>query len=432
MSERLNNTQVEGTPKTIAYIMSRFPKISETFILYEILELQRLGMRVEVFPLIQQHEPIIHAEAQGVINRAHYSRPTSWMVLVAQLYWLIHRPATYIQAWWRAIRGNLNSPKFLVRVFMIVPQAAWFAERMQLLGVEHVHAHYASHPALAAYVVQQLTGIPYSFTAHAHDIYITNERPMLREKVRQASFVVAISDYNKRLISELCGPDALGKIVVIHCGVDPNVFQPETRKQQNNALTIVCVASLEEYKGHPYLIEACAQLKAKGIDIRCLLAGQGIDQPKIEAHIARLGLNEQVIVLGPQPRNRIKEIVAQADVVVLPSVTTSNGKKEGIPVALMEALATGKPVVATAISGIPELIQDGQTGLLVPERDAVALHDALMRIYQDPELGSRLGTAGREKVLKEFNLQSNTAKLHRLLIQDWSVPTVVSSYLADT
>src|SRR6266496_2893613 len=139
--------------KTIAYIMSRFPKISETFILYEILEIERLGMHVEVFPLVHEHEQLAHPEAQVIVDRAHYSRVVSPAVLAAQFYWLLRRPRKYLSAWWHALRGNWRSPKFLIRAVAIAAQSALFARQMQALGVEHLHAHYATHPALAAYMV---------------------------------------------------------------------------------------------------------------------------------------------------------------------------------------------------------------------------------------------------------------------------------------
>ncbi len=408
--------------KTVAYLTSRFPVISETFILYEILELERLGLRVEVFPLMRQQEHVQHAEARTIVERAHYSRFISPAVLKAQLYWLRKRPGAYLRAWKAALRGNMGSLGFLLRALVVVPQAALFARQMQDVGVEHIHAHWATHPALAAYVIQCLTDLPYSITAHAHDIY--EDRAMLDEKLRHASFVVTISDYNQRFLRELYGSSVADKIVVIHCGIDPDVFQPRPVKADSDRFTIICVANLRDYKGHPYLIDACAHLKTQKVKFRCLLVGEGEDRPQIEAQIARLGLNDCITLLGHQPRQRVSELVAEADVMVLPSIITKTGKKEGIPVALMEALATEKPVVATAISGIPELIEDGRSGLLVPERDSHALAEAIRRLYDSPALRKELGAAGRAKVLREFNLQANTAALFKLLVQPWRTQPV--------
>lgn len=412
----LSEVTKRGATKRIAYLTSRFPKITETFILYEILELERLGMQVEVFPLIHEQESVAHAEAQDVIDRAHYSTLFSRAVLAAQGYWLRRRPLAYLSVWARALIGNVQSPKFLSRALVVVPQAVWFAQQMRELGVEHVHAHWATHPALAAFVVRQLAGVPYSFTAHAHDIYV--ERPMLGEKLRAASFVVTISEYNHKLLREWYG-DLADKVSVIHCGVDLDVFQPRAERPQGNPLVIVCVASLQDYKGHRYLIDACANLKASGRTFQCLLIGDGELRPEIEAQIAQHGLQNEVKLLGHQPRDRVSTIIAKADVMVLPSVTTANGKREGIPVALMEALATELPVVATSISGIPELIVDGETGMLVPERNADALAKALGRLCDDPTLGRKFGPAGRERVMREFNLRENAASLYALLGRDW-------------
>lgn len=399
--------------RRIAYTMSRFPKISETFILYEIVELERLGARVEVFPLLREREEVAHPEAGPLHERAHYSSPLSGEALAAQIFWLLRRPGAYLRAWRDALWGNRESLKFLSRALVVVPQAALFARKMHELGVEHLHAHYATHPALAAYVVHVLTGIPYSFTVHAHDLYV--ERPMLGEKLRAAARVVAISEFNRRLIGDLYGPAAAAKTSVIHCGVDFAVFQPRPRRERAGPFTIVCVASLQDYKGHPYLVGACARLRDAGIDFRCLCVGEGEDRPKIEAQIAELGLEEHVLLLGRQPREQVSALMASADAMVLPSVVTPSGKMEGIPVALMEALACELPAVATAISGVPELIRDDETGLLVPERDSAALAAALLRLHADPALGERLGRAGRALVEREFSLRANAARLYDLL-----------------
>jgi colanic acid/amylovoran biosynthesis glycosyltransferase len=402
--------------RTVAHVVSRFPKISETFILNEILELERLGLRVEVFSLLRERAPVRHAEAAALADRCVYGSSVGPLVH-AQLHWLRRRPGAYLRAWWRALRGNASSPKFLARVPMTVASGALFALEMERRGVEHIHAHFATHPALAAHVAHHLTGLPYSFTAHAHDIYV--ERPMLDEKVRDASFVVAISDYNRRLLEELYGRDADGRVRVVHCGIEPDVFAPREQPAPADALRILCVASLEDYKGHPYLLEACAILRRDAVPFRLTLVGDGEDRPAVERQIEELGLGDAIDVLGAQPRDRVAQLLAETDVFVLPSIVTASGKKEGIPVVLMEALAREVPVIATAISGVPELVEDGRTGLLVPERDAEALAAALVRVKTDPAAAHALAATGRERVLAEFDLRRNTAELRDLLMRNW-------------
>lgn len=391
--------------------MSRFPKVSETFILNEIIELERLGMQVEVFPLIRQREAVVHAEARDLVARAHYQRPLSRTVAAAQLHWLWRAPGRYLGAWWRALWGSAGSPPALARALYVVPQAAAAARLMTALEVDRVHAHFANVPALSAYIVHRLTGLPYSFTVHAYDLFV--ERTMLGEKLAAADFAVTISDYNRRLLAQLYGP-AGRRAHVIRCGVDTAYFRPTAHGRADAPFTVVCVASLQEYKGQRILLEACDLLARRGVAFRCLLAGDGPDRTDLAAEVDRRGLGDAVTFLGAQPRDAVRRWLARADACALASVRTPDGLMDGIPVALMEALACELPVVATDLSGIGELVEHERTGLLVPERDAVALADALERLARDPALRSRLGRAGRAKVLAEFELRGNVRRLHRL------------------
>ncbi len=402
------------TKLNIAYIMSRFPKLSETFVLYEMLALQQQGVGVEVFPLISERANVIHQEAQQFVERAHYLPVISWPILKAQFYFLRWRPAAYIGAWLEVLCGTFGSLNYMIGGLGIFPKAVRFAYDMSMSNVSHVHAHFANHPTVAALVIHRLLGIPFSFTAHAHDIYV--DQHMLAQKVHAAAFVVAISDYNRELIVARCGEDVREKVIVLHCGVDTGVFQPAKKESVTGPFTIVCIGSLEEKKGQTYLIEACRLLKERNLDFICYLIGDGPMRSSLEEQIRRDQLEETVRLVGGRPRDEVVRMLSQADVVALPSIRTKSGKMEGIPVALMEPLACGVPVVSTRISGIPELVEDGNTGLLVPPKDAVALADALQRLANDPELGRRLGLAGREKVLREFDLSNNTARLAQLII----------------
>ncbi|MEO6577746.1 MAG: glycosyltransferase [Candidatus Limnocylindria bacterium] len=392
----------------IAYLMSRFPKVSETFILYEILALEELGFDVEIFPLVREHEPVQHREAERLAARAHDTRLGSLAVLAAQMFWLRRRPRAYAAAWFGAIRGNLASPRFLGRALAVVPLAATFARTMENASVEHIHAHWATHPALAAYVASKLTGIPYSFTAHAHDIYV--DRPMLEEKIRHAAFVVTISEFNHRFLEELYGRSATERVVVVHCGTDTGLFHAPADRGAG-PWTIVCVASLQPQKGQTHLIEACRLLLTRGVDLRCLMVGEGEMRPELEAQVRDAGLDGRVELLGQQPRHRVVELLGRADAVAQPSVVLPSGKMEGIPVALMEALAMERPVVATAISGVGELVENEVTGLLVEPGDAMQLADALQRLHSSDDLASRLGRAGRRRVVEEFDLMRSARQL---------------------
>ncbi len=405
-------TAADGHPLRVAYLMSRFPKLSETFVLYEMLELERIGVRVDVFPLVREREASMQPGAEDFVRRAHDLRLTSRPVLAAQWHWLRRRPRRYLATWGRAILGNARSPKFLLRSLVVVPIAAAFARRIEALEIDHVHAHWATHPALAAWVVGRLTGRTYSFTAHAHDIYV--ERPMLAEKLRGSAFAVTISDYNLRLLSGWYGRLA-DRVEVIHCGVDAAVFRPrpdaDRASTPDRRFEVLAIATLQPQKGHAVLVAAARRLVDRGIAVRVRLVGEGEERPALKAAIAAAGLVDVVELLGRQPRDRVAELLGEADVVVQPSIVLPSGKTEGIPVALMEALASAVPVVATSVSGVPELVEDRVTGRLVPPGDDAALADALAEIEHDPVEAARLAQAGRARVLASFDLRTNTRHL---------------------
>ncbi len=399
----------------IAYLVSRFPKITETFILYEMQALEAQGAQIELFPLVREREPVRHTEAEKWMERAHYSPILGRAVLKSQVYWLLRSPLRLLGLWAHALWGHRGSRKYLLRAAAALLLAGHFGRQMQALGIQHIHAHWATHTALAAFAIRRLTGIPYSFTAHAHDIYV--ERMMLAQKIREARFVVTISDHNRRLLCELYGEEAAKKVRLVRCGTDTSVFIPgENGREESSApFRIVCVGALEEKKGQTYLIEACRLLARRGFPLECLLIGDGELRPALQAQIRAAGLEEKVKLLGTQPRERVSALLKEAQVVVMPSIRLKNGKMEGIPVALMEALAVEAPVVASAISGIPELVVDGETGLLVPERDPSALAQAIASLQRNPRLGRRLGKNGRKKVLAEYDLVKNTRSLYSLL-----------------
>ena len=403
-----------SSPGRVGYLMSWYPAVTETFILHEMLELRRLGVDLEIFPLFGARRDVKHPGSEQLQDRVHYHRGLSAELVLSQLHWLVRRPRAYLGAWASALAGNAASPEFLAKTLVTVPRAAVIARRMEARGVRHVHAHWATHPALAAFVVQELTGIGYSFTAHAHDLYL--DRSMLGRKIGAARFVVTISRFNRALIERLFGPAAATKTTVIPCGVDPRLFRERTPRAPDGVFRVASVASLRDYKGHRWLVEACALLKGRGVPVHCVLAGEGPERRALERQIAAAGLSGEVELLGDLPQDQVRQLLDRSDVLALPSVVTASGMMDGIPVALMEAMVTGLPVVSTRVSGIPELVQDGETGLLAPERDAGALADALQRLHGDPALARRLAAQGRAHVLARFNLLESVARLRDHLV----------------
>ena len=393
----------------IAYTMSRFPKLTETFILYEILALEKMGVQVELYPLIREFQKVVHPEAAKMIPRAHFHPLISLSMYRAHWYYIRHKPLVYFRVLLEILKGTFGSFNFLMGAIGIYPKTVVMAYKMERSGVSHLHAHFASHPAVAALIINRLTGIHFSFTAHGSDLHV--DRRMLDNKVKASAFAVTISQFNKNVMLESCGRQFEEKIKVVHCGVDPEEFKPEYSPKKERPLQIVCVASFEEVKGHKYLVQACQILNEKGLDFNCHFVGYGPLKKQVLRQVKEAGLQNRVITHNALPRPEVVKLLSQSDVKVLASVPTKQGKREGIPVVLMEAMAMGLPVVSSQLSGIPELVEDEGAGILVKPRDVKALAGALERLYQDPELRLRMGQAGRDKVIREFNLPKNAERL---------------------
>jgi len=401
----------------VAYVLSRFPKLSETFIVDEIRALERAGARVSVYSLLPGRAVDAQSDTRDLAAKVESLGPASPAWLAAQLFWLARSPVTLIGVWSRALATHAGSLRELARAFVAVAHGAAFARSMQQRNIAHVHAHWATHTALAAWTIHRLTGLPYTFTTHADDIFV--RRPMLEEKVRGARWVVTISDYNRRYLCEALGTWAERKLRVVRCGVRTDVFLP-LPPSSAAILTIACVARLEPKKGHVHLLEACAELARRGVTFRCVLAGDGRERAALEQRVTSLGLSNQVELLGAVSRSRVQEVLASCHVVALPCVVADGGRADGIPVCLMEALALARPVVTTPVSGVPELVEHEKTGLLVPPGDAMALADALERLRRDPALGAQLAAEGRKRVSEEYDVDRNAAEL--LALFETAVP----------
>jgi glycosyltransferase involved in cell wall biosynthesis len=397
-----------ASPLRVAYVMSRFPKLSETFVLRELLAVEALGVAVDVYPLVRHREPLVHPEAEPLVDRARYLPFLSLAILRSNLAVLRTRPRAWLGALWAVVRGNWGSANLLVGGLGVFLKVVHAARLMEADGVDHVHCHFATHPALAGFLVHRLTGIPYSFTAHGSDIHV--DRHMLRQKVEEAAVVVPISEFNREVILRECDRAQAPKLVVVHCGVDTQVLRPRPSRAAG-PLTVVCVGTLHEVKGQRHLVEACRLLATRGVDVRCRLVGDGEDRAMLEGAIVQAGLEGRVELAGALTRDQVAAELAAADVLVAPSVPTKQGRREGIPVVLMEAMSSGLPVVASRISGIPELVEDGVSGLLAPPGDAQALATALRRLADDPGLRGRLGAEGRRTVQEGFDVERSAEQL---------------------
>jgi glycosyltransferase involved in cell wall biosynthesis len=400
----------------IAYMMSRFPKLTETFILFEMVAMQQIGVQVELYPLLREKTTQYHPEAEEFIQRAHYQPFFSWPILKAHFYYLFRKPHAYFGTLWTLLRSTWGSMNYFLGGLGIFPKSVYFARLMSADGIEHIHAHFSSHPAASAYIIHKLTGIPYSFVAHGSDLH--RDRHMLREKVSEAKFVAAISRFNQKIILSECGEKFKDKVIVLHCGVDTRFFhrrEPNQASENNSRpFMILCIGTLHEVKGQTYLIKACQRLDQDGKNFQCHFIGDGPDKQALLQQVTQAGLEQKVFFHGQLTRTAVGDFLQQADVLVTPSVPSQDGRKEGIPVVLMEAMSCGVPAIASDLSGIPELVEHETTGLLFPPGDDLALSKALESLYNDPLLRQRLGEAGIAKIEQEFNLHRNAATLAAL------------------
>ena len=395
----------------LGYIVSRFPHLSETFILRELDAVSRTGgADIELFSLFPAVESAVHPAARRWVARLRV--PGKPAALLGFAWWLARRPLRMASSVLLVIVGHARRPPTLIRALGTLPVAAAHARTLPDLGIHHLHAHYATYPALAAWLCRRLTGIPYSFTVHAHDVFV--DRSNLARKIADARFVVAISDYNRLTLLPF-GGEWETPVHVVRCGIDPAAYPFRPRAPQpRGPVRAVCVASLQEYKGHRVLLEALANGGAVLDRVRLELIGDGPLRGPLEQLARRLGIEPQVSFRGGLTEPEVVAALDAADLFVLPSVVAANGQMEGVPVALMEALACGLPTVATRLSGVPELVRDGRTGVLAEPGDVGSLREALRLTITDPVAARKRAEAGRSLVESEFELERSAARLASL------------------
>ncbi len=401
-------------PLRLAQIVSRFPMVTETFVLYELEAMEKLGVTVELYSLLREHPKVVHPEAEKWAKRAHYLPFLSPKILRAHWYFIRHNPERYFRTVAEVLRRTCGCVRCFGAALAFLPKAVRFAYEMEEQAIQHVHAHFAYHSAVAALIVHRLSGIPFSFTARGSDVQ--SDAHMLKEKVEASDFVISVSEYNKEIILRKCGAGVGKKIHVIHGGVNVDRLSPRPKSGADRLLRILCVARFEEVKGHTYLVEACRLLKERGLPFECRLLGDGPLAAQIDNQIKQSDLSGEVLLLGARPYDEVIEQFSCADVVVLATAPTASGKREGIPNVLKEAMACGLPVVATQSGGIPELV-DESCGIFVRPKDPAAIADALQRLYDQPALRRRMGITGRKKIVREFNLNLSTARRAELFFR---------------
>ena len=401
-----------AAPGRLAFLISQFPETHETFILREFLELKRLGFELKIFSLKRCRDRIVHPAAAAFREYTVYSPfLLSWALIADNVYVLCTRPVKLARSLWRIAIRHWNTPVLLLKTIAAVPIALHYGRQLQRAGFDHVHVHWANVPSTLGWLLDKVLGISFSVTAHAFDIFLKN--PMLDEKIADAKFVVTCTDYNRRFLQSISRNQ--GRVHRNYHGIElTEAALDAERRTAGGPLFLMSVGRLKEQKGFSYLIEACGRLKQAGIDFECVIAGEGPERMKLEQLIEMMGLKRLVRLLGTVTQAEIFRLYARADIFVLPCVVGQDGDRDGIPNVIIEACAMGLPVVSTAVSAVPEIIKNGETGLLARERDVDDLVAKIRQFASDPELRERTGAAARRWVETEFDIRRNVRELGTL------------------
>jgi glycosyltransferase involved in cell wall biosynthesis len=377
----------------IGYVVKMYPRFSETFIVTELLAMQANGVECEIFSLRPPVDARFHASLAQVSAPVSYLRSES---LRSADLWALLRTA-------RVELGSLadHVDELLAADVRDAAQAVQLALLVRQRGITHLHAHFASVATTVARLAARLAGVTYSFTAHAKDIFHSEvDAGELRKKLADADSVVTVSRYNLEHLRETFGADA-ARVRLVYNGLDLDEFgysEPLDRPP-----VIAAVGRLVEKKGFDDLLTAVALLRAQGRQVRLDLVGTGLLEDALAAQVVELGLQDAVTLHGALPQDEVRRIVRGAAVFAAPCVVAEDGNRDGLPTVVLEAMALGTPCVATPVTGIPEVVTDGVTGLLVPEREPAALAAALAQVLDHPELAGSLTKAARSLIEAEFN-----------------------------
>jgi colanic acid/amylovoran biosynthesis glycosyltransferase len=388
---------------SLIYVTSRLPAgDGEPFITGEVHALEHAGWQVTVVPARGEGR-VVHADAE--LLQAWALPLLSWETVTASLAELFSRPRRALGG--LALLGGARSPSLFLKNLAVLPKALWLSRRARRSDAVHIHAHWASTPSTLAMLASRVSGIPWSFTAHRWDIAEDN---LLRAKVESACFVRVISQHGAEELLGIVGLEGFAP-TVLPMGVELPPRR-EVGPGGGETLRVLTPARLVEKKGHEHLLEAVPLLRARGVAVRLDLAGEGPLGPVLRQRVKEGGLEDEVAFLGTVSHEELLRRLGAGewDAVVLPSVVTKSGELEGIPVALIEAMAQGVPVVGTETGGIPELLGGG-AGMLVPPEDPGALAAALAELASDPARRAALAAAGRARVEERFDVNRVAAAL---------------------
>jgi glycosyltransferase involved in cell wall biosynthesis len=385
-----------GGRRVVGYLMNTYPLVSTTFIGREIAALEDLGIEVKRYAirpwngtLVDQGDKLEQAKTTYLLG----DRPR---IVACLLRELVRSPSHFLKALRLTLRLLIKARGGAIRHFAYLAEATVLRALSERDGIEHVHAHFSTNATAVAMLSQELGGPTYSFTVHGPDELLTPVENSTYEKVARAKFVSCISHFARSQVMLFSEQAQWHKLKIVHCGVVPSSYGKLPRGPYGKH--IVFIGRLAAVKGLPILLEAVSDFLDAHPELKLTIVGDGPDRRTLEAQATALGLTNAVEFLGYQSQSAVSEILERADMLALPSFA------EGVPVVLMEAMASRLPVVTTLIAGIPELVEDGVSGFLVPPGDKNALQASLKKLLSQPALCKEMGRAGRAKVEANFSV----------------------------
>ena len=393
----------------IAYLTGEYPRATDTFIQREVAELREIGVEVFTFSVRRTgDEHIVGEEQIAERDRTFYILPVNPISLLwTHLVLSFSAPWRFLKALrlaWTTRQLGLRGTLYQLFYFA---EAGILVKQIHRLRIQHLHNHFANSSCSVSMLAAELGGFTYSFTMHGPAIFFEPELWRIDEKIKRALFVSCISYYCRSQGMIFAPPDKWNRMHIVHCGVNPNLFQlvPHNRPTKR----LLYVGRLASVKGLPVLFESIAILEASHPEIELTLVGDGLDRRELERLAFHLRLDKNIKFVGYQSQAEVREYMQQTDIFVLPSFA------EGVPVVLMEAMAAGVPVVATRVAGVSELVEDGVNGYLVSPSNVHLLANRIQRLLTDHKLREKIGRAGRAKVIKDFNIRHETKWLHRVM-----------------
>lgn len=393
-------------PERVLYVVSLFPALSETFVVREIQALIDRGVDIRILSLKPPLEKMVQPQAAALMDRVLHPA-SSLRTLAAVLGVALRRPVLAARFLYTMTRELYRQPKTLAKSLVALFRALGRIGDIRAFDPQLLHAPWATCPSTVAWFLSRLLDRPYSFTSRAHDIFV--EDHMMARKLESAALAVTITRHNVRFMERWMPYPGATPVHVIHSSLNPSEL-PFVRIGRHPH-KLLAVGRLVPMKGFDVLLTALSELRSRGVDFTCTIIGEGPERPRLERMSRSLRLQNLVEFPGAMAQRDVLRHMTDSTLMVLPCVVTPHGQSDGIPNVLMESMAVGLPVVSTRISGIPELIEDGVNGRLVPARDAKALADAVQALLSDPAERQSFAQAGRRTVESDFNVRIEAGRL---------------------